>query len=193
MLSISTVVPTRKWGVVRRVRLHDRIASCRHLHGHVFLGRQHVAALGARHPSRPRRARHRPDGCSPGLLPAHHHRTGQHQQRAGAGVWCAHRLPRGCRVAVDHDQFERQHDAACRADEFAYAALTAFADRLPKWRISQPGVRMKTAVVSASLRDWLPKKPGWLDHQTAVGLTFAVKTFAASLLALYIAFWAGLD
>ena len=52
---------------------------------------------------------------------------------------------------------------------------------------------MKTAVVSASLRDWLPKKPEWLDHQTTVGLTFALKTFAASLLALYIAFWAGLD
>src|ERR1700756_467386 len=40
---------------------------------------------------------------------------------------------------------------------------------------------------------WLLKKPAWLDHQTAVGLTFAVKTFAAALLALYIAFWAGLD
>ncbi len=52
---------------------------------------------------------------------------------------------------------------------------------------------MKAAVVSGSLRDWLLKKPGWLNHQTAVGLTFAVKTFAASLLALYIAFWAGLD
>jgi uncharacterized membrane protein YccC len=52
---------------------------------------------------------------------------------------------------------------------------------------------MKAAVVSVSLRDWLLKKPGWLDHETAVGLTFAVKTFAASLLALYIAFWAGLD
>jgi len=34
---------------------------------------------------------------------------------------------------------------------------------------------------------------GWLEHQTANGLTFAVKTFAASLVALYIAFWAGLD
>jgi uncharacterized membrane protein YccC len=43
------------------------------------------------------------------------------------------------------------------------------------------------------LRSWLLKKPEWLDHQTAIGLTFAVKTFAASLLALYIAFWAGLD
>jgi uncharacterized membrane protein YccC len=52
---------------------------------------------------------------------------------------------------------------------------------------------MKAAVVSLSWRDWLVKKPDWLDHQTAVALTFAVKTFAASLLALYIAFWAGLD
>src|SRR5262249_39909959 len=52
---------------------------------------------------------------------------------------------------------------------------------------------MKAAVVNVRLRDWLLKKPEWLDHQTAVGLTFAVKTFAASLLALYIAFWAGLD
>jgi uncharacterized membrane protein YccC len=52
---------------------------------------------------------------------------------------------------------------------------------------------MKAAVVSVPLRAWLLKKPDRLDHQTAVGLTFAVKTFAASLLALYIAFWAGLD
>ena len=52
---------------------------------------------------------------------------------------------------------------------------------------------MKAAVVSVPRRGWLLKKPEWLDHQTAVGLTFAVKTFAASLLALYIAFWAGLD
>jgi uncharacterized membrane protein YccC len=52
---------------------------------------------------------------------------------------------------------------------------------------------MTAAVPSVPLRDRLFKKPAWLDHQTAVGLTFAVKTFAASLLALYIAFWAGLD
>src|SRR5258706_8506775 len=52
---------------------------------------------------------------------------------------------------------------------------------------------MSAAVPSVPLRDWLFKKPAWLDHQTAVGLTFAAKTFAASLLALYIAFWAGLD
>jgi uncharacterized membrane protein YccC len=52
---------------------------------------------------------------------------------------------------------------------------------------------MKAAVASLPSRAWLLTKPDWLDHQTAVGLTFAAKTFAASLLALYIAFWAGLD
>src|SRR5712672_1876601 len=52
---------------------------------------------------------------------------------------------------------------------------------------------MKAAAASVPLRDWLLKKPAWLDHETVVGLDFAVKTFAASLLALYIAFWAGLD
>src|ERR1700694_4741963 len=52
---------------------------------------------------------------------------------------------------------------------------------------------MNAAAPSFPLRDGLLKKPAWLDRQTAVGLTFAVKTFAASLLALYIAFWAGLD
>jgi uncharacterized membrane protein YccC len=52
---------------------------------------------------------------------------------------------------------------------------------------------MKAAVASVPWRDRLLKKPEWFDHQTAVGLTFAVKTFAASLLALYVAFWADLD
>ena len=52
---------------------------------------------------------------------------------------------------------------------------------------------MKAAVARVPWRDWLLKKPAWFDHQTAVALTFAVKTYAASLLALYIAFWAGLD
>src|SRR5712671_3109226 len=55
------------------------------------------------------------------------------------------------------------------------------------------GGLMKPAVASVPWRDWLLKKPAWLDHQTEVGLIFAVKTFAASLLALYIAFWVGLD
>jgi uncharacterized membrane protein YccC len=52
---------------------------------------------------------------------------------------------------------------------------------------------MKAAFASMPLRGWFLKKPDWLDHQTTIGLTFAVKTFVASLLALYIAFWAGLD
>ena len=52
---------------------------------------------------------------------------------------------------------------------------------------------MKAAFESMPLRGWFLKKPDWLDHQTVAGLTFAAKTFAASLLALYIAFWAGLD
>src|SRR3954471_19970060 len=52
---------------------------------------------------------------------------------------------------------------------------------------------MESAVVSVPLPDRLLEGPGWLDHPTAVGVVFAVKTFAASLLALYIAFWAGLD
>ena len=58
---------------------------------------------------------------------------------------------------------------------------------------AQLGVPMKAVVASVALPGWLLKKPGWLDHQTAVGLIFAIETFAASLLALYIAFWAGLD
>jgi hypothetical protein len=39
---------------------------------------------------------------------------------------------------------------------------------------------MKAAVLTVTLRDWLLKKPAWLDHQTAVGLTFAVKILASS-------------
>jgi uncharacterized membrane protein YccC len=51
-----------------------------------------------------------------------------------------------------------------------------------------------TAVVSnAPQSSSRSKKPDWLHHATAVGLTFALKTYVASMLALYIAFWAGLD
>jgi uncharacterized membrane protein YccC len=55
------------------------------------------------------------------------------------------------------------------------------------------GALMKATVVSVRLRDWLIKMREGLDHQTGIGLIFAIKTFAASLLALYVAFWAGLD
>jgi uncharacterized membrane protein YccC len=51
-----------------------------------------------------------------------------------------------------------------------------------------------TAVVSnAPQSSSQSKKPDWLHHATAVGLTFALKTYVASMLALYIAFWLGLD
>src|SRR5207247_10931785 len=62
--------------------------------------------------------------------------------------------------------------------------------RSERWR---RGARLVLKAAVVPLRDSFLKKPDWLDHQTAVALTFAVKTFAASLLALYIAFWAGLD
>src|SRR4029077_1519735 len=52
---------------------------------------------------------------------------------------------------------------------------------------------MRADVSSAPVSGSLFKKPGWLNHATEVGLTFAVKTYVASLLALYIAFWLGLD
>jgi uncharacterized membrane protein YccC len=52
---------------------------------------------------------------------------------------------------------------------------------------------MKAAVVSVPLRNWLLKRPDLLDRETVVGLIFSLKTFAASLLALFIAFWAALD
>jgi uncharacterized membrane protein YccC len=52
---------------------------------------------------------------------------------------------------------------------------------------------MRAVLSSAPVSGSLFKKPGWLNHGTEVGLTFAVKTYVASLLALYIAFWLGLD
>jgi uncharacterized membrane protein YccC len=52
---------------------------------------------------------------------------------------------------------------------------------------------MAAVLSNAPVSDSLFKKPGWLNHATEVGLTFAVKTYVASLLALYIAFWLGLD
>lgn len=52
---------------------------------------------------------------------------------------------------------------------------------------------MKAAIAGLLLRDWVLKKPGWLDDEITVAVTFAVKTFVAGLLALYVAFWLGLD
>jgi uncharacterized membrane protein YccC len=52
---------------------------------------------------------------------------------------------------------------------------------------------MKAAIAGVPLRDWLLKKPEWLDDEMTVAVAFAVKTFVAGLLALYVAFWLGLD
>src|SRR5262249_17204825 len=117
-----------KDGRVGRRDLHDWTGPCRDPHGHLVLGGQHLAALGARRAHGPCRARHRPDGRSPGLLPAHHHRSGQHQQRFGAGVRRAHRVPGRRRTALDHERSEHQPDAASRADE-SDAALNGLGDR----------------------------------------------------------------
>jgi acetate kinase len=55
------------------------------------------------------------------------------------------------------------------------------------------GATLATTRSKLRLRNWLLKKPGWLDHQTVVALIFALKTYAAAMLSLLIAFRAGLD
>jgi uncharacterized membrane protein YccC len=52
---------------------------------------------------------------------------------------------------------------------------------------------MNAVLSTAPLRDRLLKEPGWLERETVVGLIFSLKTYAASMLALFIAFWAALD
>jgi Protein of unknown function (DUF938) len=68
----------------------------------------HTSAKGSQ---RPRATRHRQEPCwrslrlaSPGLLPPHHHRSRELQQRAGAGVRRFDRDAADRRVAVDHEQ-----------------------------------------------------------------------------------------
>ena len=52
---------------------------------------------------------------------------------------------------------------------------------------------MKAVVSELPADSLLRKQPGWLEHEAVVGVTFSLKTYAASLLALFIAFWAALD
>src|SRR5271166_2188135 len=52
---------------------------------------------------------------------------------------------------------------------------------------------MKAVVSELSADSLLRKQPGRLEHDVVVGLIFALKTYAASMLALFIAFWAALD
>jgi len=52
---------------------------------------------------------------------------------------------------------------------------------------------MKAVVSELPADSLLRKQPGWLEHEAVVGVIFSLKTYAASLLALFIAFWAALD
>jgi uncharacterized membrane protein YccC len=50
------------------------------------------------------------------------------------------------------------------------------------------------AVVADVSTDHLPQKQSsWFEHEAIVGLVFALKTYAAAMLALFISFWAALD
>ncbi len=82
----------------------------------------HGADLGAGNPGCARRPRHRADRRAPRFLSAPHDCSGQHQQRAGAGV---RRIDCGAgdrRFVVDHGPPEPQHDA--HASDDADAAVT---------------------------------------------------------------------
>ena len=96
-------------------------------------------------------------GSPSGVLPARHHRAGQHQQRDGAGIRRADCGSGRRWLAVDHGRSERSHDAG-RVDELAYAALSGLLKREPKarWRFyltrSRPGLPLRSA--SASVLAW---------------------------------------
>src|SRR5260370_37925855 len=50
------------------------------------------------------------------------------------------------------------------------------------------------AVVADVSTDHLPRKQSsWFEHEAIGGLVFALKTYAAAMLALFISFWAALD
>src|SRR5262249_46365527 len=103
-----------------------------------------------------------------------------------------------CAVAVAEWRLKRFGERQCadasdRTPDYIGWQRSDIALGVRTSRIFQLGTQLDAAVVSAWLRDCLPKRPAWLDHDTVLGLTFAIKTFAAAVVALYIAFWAGLE
>jgi hypothetical protein len=78
-------------GAVRRWDPHDWTGSCRGPHSDIVLGRQHVAALGARRAAGAGCPRDSPDGRASRVLPAHHDVAGQHEQFPGARARHSHR------------------------------------------------------------------------------------------------------
>src|SRR5262249_21768583 len=71
------------------------------------------------------------NGHSSGVLPAHHHGSGQYQQRAGPRLRHSHRFPGGLRLDIGHDSHESEHDA--HADGQAAADATVAARKRPQW------------------------------------------------------------
>src|SRR3989442_14832876 len=85
--------------------------------------------------------------------------------------------------------------ASCARRRFARGAIRN--DSFQRLR-NEPGRRgagllMKAVVSELPADSLLRKQPGWLEHEAVVGVIFSLKTYAASLLALFIAFWAALD
>ena len=84
--------------------------------------------LAAEHPDRARGAGDRADGRASRVLPARHDRTGQRQQRAGARLRRADRVPGDRRLDLDHACDERQHDGPrhgrCRRLQPAISSAT---------------------------------------------------------------------
>ena len=92
-------------------------------------------------------ARHRADGRPSGVLPARHHRAGQHQQRDGAGIRRADCSSGRRWLAFDHGRSERQHDASRRVDELAPAALSTCSNEKPGRdddSTSRPGLPLRS-------------------------------------------------
>ncbi|HEU5313130.1 MAG TPA: FUSC family protein, partial [Candidatus Udaeobacter sp.] len=52
---------------------------------------------------------------------------------------------------------------------------------------------MKPVVAEASTDNLPRKQSSWLEHEAIGSLVFALKTYAAAMLALFISFWAALD
>src|SRR6185312_16714479 len=120
----------------------------------------------------------RSNGHSPGVLPAYHHRPGQHQQRTGARLWHSHRVSRGLRLDLGHDSPESIHDA--RADGEAAADATLAAGMPPpaaKDSLTPSGRRLRWQRGSARARPFQEPPP---TAGVALKLLFAKMNVASA-------------
>src|SRR5262249_30327478 len=65
--------------------------------------------------------------------------------------------------------------------EFPYPSLT------------RDALQHRAGVSRQTLHGPFPLQSSWFEHEAIVGLVFALKTYAAAMLALFISFWAALD